>query len=261
MNGAIQDFDGSVDLSSDAWRVRVGPFEGPLDLLLHLVRVNELDVRDLPIAEVARQYQEYLDLMLELDLEVAGEYLVMAATLLHIKSRMLLSAEAAGAEEGVQEDPRGALVEQLVAYQHLKQAAEGLAALDGARSLVWTRPGRIPGEFEEEEAIAADLFDLLRAFRLLLERLGEEEQLRVSRDRISVPDRISWLGARLREAGAASFSELFEGLAGRAERIATFLAVLEMVRLGVIAAYQRRPFDDLYLVWKGEAPRGPDATA
>lgn len=260
MSEGIHGLDASPDLSQEAWRVRVGAFEGPLDLLLHLVRVNELDVRDLPIAEVARQYQEYLDLMRELDLEVAGEYLLMAATLLHIKSRMLLPAEPAGPEE-VREDPRAALVEQLVEYQRLKQAAEGLAALDSARSLVWTRPGKVPEEFEGEETIAADVFDLLRAFRALLERLGEEARLRLPRDRISIADRISWLGARLRESGAASFSELFEGLAGRAERIATFLAVLEMVRLGLIAVYQRRPFEDLYLVWKGGAGRGPDGTA
>jgi len=245
--------------SAESLRVRVGAFDGPLDLLLHLVRIHELDVRDLPIAEVARQYQEYLDLMRELDLEIAGEYLLMAATLLHIKSRMLLPAEAPRNEEEASEDPRSALVAELLEYQRVKQAAESLAALDSARSLVWTRGASVPEELLGEETIEADLFDLLRAFRSLLERLGEEARLRVRRDRISIAERIVWLGERLEALGRASFFELFEALADRAERIATFLALLEMIRMGRVAAYQQTRFGDILLVWKGEHQPEPEA--
>ncbi len=242
-----------VEVPSEACRVRVGAFEGPLDLLLHLVRVNEVDVTDIPIVEIARQYQEYLDLMRELNLEVAGEYLVMAATLLHIKSRMLLPPDPAPPEEGAAEDPRAELVEQLLDYQRFKQAAEGLSALESVRSLVWTRDGRIPADFAGEEVLAADLFDLLRAFRVLLERLGEEARLRIRRDQISIAERIEWLTGLLQERGAVSFFELFAELPGRMERIAAFLALLEMVRLRLLLAFQRSPAGDIHLALKPEA--------
>ncbi len=224
---------------SDAYRVRAGSFEGPLDLLLHLVRINEVNIADIPILEITRQYNEYLDLMRELNLDVAGEYLVLAATLMHIKSRMLLPADPAQGEEGA-EDPRQELVEQLVEYQRYKQAAETLHAIDAARTLVWTRDGVPPGEFAGEELLVVELFDLIAAFRSVLGRLDEEVHLRLRRDDVSVAEKIGWLTDLLEERPSVDLFELFVTLPRRIERIATFLAVLEMLRLRLIVVFQRK---------------------
>ncbi len=158
--------------SGDGYRVRAGQFEGPLDLLLHLVRVNEVDIFDIPIVSITEQYQEHLERMREMNLTVAGDYLVLAATLVHIKSRMLLPTDPTS-EDGEPEDPRAGLVQQLLEYQRFKQAAETLQALDNRQHLIWTRD-EIAAEFDDEEMLAVDLFDLVQAFRRLLARLGEE---------------------------------------------------------------------------------------
>jgi len=220
-------------------RVRLAQFEGPLDLLLHLVRVNELDITNLPIVTITEQYDAYLALMRDLDLEVAGDYLVMAATLVHIKSRLLLPPDPAVGEEASPEDPRAELSRQLAEYQRFKQAAENLQAIDSVRSLIWTRDGRVPAEFEGEELLAVDLFDVLSAFKKLLARLGEDAKLRLTRDDVSVADKIGWLTDLLQERSTADLIELFAELPDRVERIATFLAVLEMARLQIIVLFQR----------------------
>ena len=224
--------------SGDVVRVRAGAFEGPLDLLLHLVRINEVDVTDVPIVEITRQYQDYLDLMRTLDLEVAGEYLLMAATLMHIKSRMLLPADPAVDGEP-EADPRKELVQQLLEYQRFKCAAENLQALDSARALVWTRDGRVLEEFAQEELLAVDLFDLITAFRSLLGRLDEEVRLHLRKDDVSVAAKIDWLTGLLESAASLDLLELLRGLPNRLERIGAFLAVLEMLRLQQIVAFQR----------------------
>ena len=234
---------GRAEPGGDAYRVRVGSFEGPLDLLLHLVRINEVDVTNLPMLEITRQYDEYLDLMRTLNLEVAGEYLVMAATLLHIKSRLLLPPDPTTAEDG--EDPRNELVRQLVEYQQYKQAAETLQAMDSARALVWTRDGRVPAEFAGEELLAVDLFDLLSAFRSLLGRLDEEVKLHLRRDDVSVADKIGWLTELLETSSSLELHDVFRSLPNRLERIATFLAVLEMIRLRLIVAFQRKRLGEI----------------
>jgi len=224
--------------SPDALRVHVASFEGPLDLLLHLVRVNEVDITNIPIAEIAAQYDAYLQLMRDLDLEVAGEYLVMAATLVHIKSRLLLPPDPTLPGEEAGEDPRAELTRQLLEFQQLKQAAENLQAIDSVRSLIWTRDGGVPSEFEGEELLAVDLFDVIAAFKKLLDRLGEEARLQLRRDDVSVADKINWLSDLLRERESFDLLEVVASLADRAERIATFLAVLEMVRLQMIVFFQ-----------------------
>jgi hypothetical protein len=137
---------------ADAYRVDVGTFQGPLDLLLHLVRINEVDITDIPIVEITEQYDQYLTVMRELNLELAGEYVVMAATLMHIKSQMLLPPDPDASDEE-QADPRAELAQQLLEYQRFRQAAENLQAMESRRSLIWTRP-EIPGEFEGEELLA-----------------------------------------------------------------------------------------------------------
>lgn len=257
---------GTVD--PNAYRVRVEHFEGPLDLLLHLVRINEVDITDIPIVEITRQYHEYLDVMRELDLEIAGEYVVMAATLIHIKSRLLLPPDP-DAEDEDAEDPRAELVDQLLEYQRYKQAAETLSAIDSRRTLIWTRDGAVPEEFAGEELLQVDLFDLIRSFRTFLGRLDEESRLRMKRDTVSVAEKIQWLGELLEERASVSLRTLFDGLPTRLDCIATFLAVLEMMRLRMLVAFQRKLFGEIRLARRedvedgGEvatAPDGPDET-
>lgn len=229
--------DGAGSLP-EGYRVRAGQFDGPLDLLLHLVRINEVDITDIPIVEIARQYNEYLDRMRELNLEIAGEYLVMAATLVHIKSRILLPPDPSSAEEERSDDPRADLAQQILDYQRYKQAAENLQALDSVRSLIWTRDGSVPEEFAGEQMLAVDLFDMIAAFRKLMERLGEEARIQLARDEISVADKIGWLTGLLEEKRSIKLLELLSALPTRIDRIATFLAMLEMVRLRLVSAYQ-----------------------
>jgi segregation and condensation protein A len=240
--------------ASDALRVHVASFDGPLDLLLHLVRVNEVDITNIPIFEIATQYDAYLAMMRDLDLEIAGEYLVMAATLVHIKSRLLLPPDPTLPGEEVQDDPRAELTRQLLEYQQLKQAAENLQAIDSVRSLIWTRDGKIPQEFEGEELLAVELFDVIAAFKKLLDRLGEDAKLQLRRDDVSVADKIGWLTDLLRERTTLDLLEVIAGLSDRRERIATFLAVLEMVRLQMIVLFQRALYGDIRVALRHDAP-------
>ncbi len=236
-----------------AWRTsaegalsfRVGTFEGPLDLLLHLVRAQEIDITNLPIAELTDQYLAYLDRMRALDLEIAGEYLVMAATLVHLKSRMLLPRETS-LEAPEEEDPRAALVQQLLEYQRYKQAAENLQALDTARSLVWTRPGDA-ALLRGERRLVVDLVELVAALREVLERLGEERRLSLRRDHVSVERKMAWLRRELAARESVELAELLELQPTRLDRIGVFLALLELVRLGEVVAFQRRLFEPIRL--------------
>ena len=241
----------------DALRVRLASFDGPLDLLLHLVRVNEVDITNIPILEIAAQYDAYLDLMREMDLEIAGEYLVMAATLLHIKSRLLLPPDPTLPEEEAKEDPHAELTRQLLEYQRLKQAAENLQAIDSVRSLIWTRDGGIPEEFEGEELLSVELFDVIAAFKKLLDRLGEDAKLQLKRDDVSVADKIVWLTEVLERRGSADLLELIANLPNRTERIASFLAVLEMVRLQIIVLFQRASQGTIRVALRNDAPAAP----
>ena len=243
----------------DALRVRLASFDGPLDLLLHLVRVNEVDITNIPILEIAAQYDAYLELMRQMDLEIAGDYLVMAATLVHIKSRLLLPPDPALPEEEAKDDPQVELTRQLLEYQRLKQAAENLQAIDSIRSLIWTRDGRIPQEFEGEELLAVELFDVIAAFKKLLDRLGEDARLQLKRDDVSVADKIAWLTEVLQERGSVDLVELIAGLPNRSERIASFLAVLEMVRIQVIVLFQLALQGTIRVALRNDAPSSPSA--
>ena len=241
----------------EALRLQVGSFDGPLDLLLHLVRINEVDITNIPILEIAAQYDAYLELMREMDLEIAGEYLVIAATLVHIKSRLLLPPDPTLPEEESVSDPHAELTRQLLEYQRLKQAAENLQAIDSVRSLIWTRDGKIPQEFEGEELLAVELFDVIAAFKKLLDRLGEDARLQLKRDDVSVADKVAWLTEILEERGSVDLLELISGLPNRTERIASFLAVLEMVRLQVIVLFQRARLGDIRVALRKDAAAGP----
>ena len=244
----------SVDKAA-SYRISVAEFEGPLDLLLHLVRINEVDILDIPIVEITVQYNDYLEAMTDLNLDLAGEYLVMAATLMHIKSRMLLPPDPTTEEEDA-EDPRAELARELLEYQRFKQAAETLQAMDSRRSLVWTRMD-VPEEFRDEELLAVDLMDLLKAFRGLLGRLGEEARLQLKRDTVSVADKINWLAELLERRRSVDLMSLLVDLPTRLDRIATFLAILEMVRLQLIVAFQRKALGEIRIAKieaEGEEP-------
>jgi segregation and condensation protein A len=241
---------------AERYRFKAGEFEGPLDLLLHLVRINEVDITDIPIVEITTQYHAYLEMMRELNLEIAGEYVVMAATLMHIKSQMLLPREPSLDEE--EADPRAELAQQLAEYQRFKQAAENLQAMDSVRSLIWTRDESVPDEFAGEELLAVDLFELLTAFRKLLGRLGDEARLRLRRDLVSVVEKITWLTELLERRRTIALSECLDSFPERLDRIALFLAVLEMVRLRQIVAFQRKLFDEIRLALRN-APTPEEA--
>jgi segregation and condensation protein A len=222
-------------------KIRVESFEGPLDLLVHLIRKHQVNVYDIPIALVTEQYLEYLDLMQELNLDVASEFLVMAATLIHIKSRMLLPRPDPSQEDlESEEDPRDALVRRLLEHQKFKAAAELLHDRETLRSAQWTRPDSrieaIAGEDYEPE-LEVDLFSLLSAFRLVLQRARERPPL-LPPEQISIETRIDQMLERLSETEACGFEDLFEDAASRADMIVTFLALLEMIRLKLIRVFQ-----------------------
>src|SRR6187401_1004284 len=239
--------------------VRLQNFEGPLDLLLHLIKKHELDIYDIPIALVTQQYLDYLDLMdeLDLDLEVVGEFLVMAATLIHIKSRMLLPRPDP-TQEDPGEDPREALVRRLIEHQRFKAAAELLHEKEIQRSAQWGRPdGRVAevvGEAPEPE-VEVDLFSLMAAFRQVLERARQRPRVLLPPEQMSIEDRIEQLLARLSETDACGFEELFADVQTRGGMIVTFLALLEMIRLKLVRVYQQANFGAIR-VYKRARPDG-----
>jgi segregation and condensation protein A len=221
--------------------VRIGTFEGPLDLLLHLIKQHEMDIYDIPIVRVTEQYLEYLDLMIELDLDLAGEFLVMAATLIHIKSRMLLPRPDPTQEDPA-EDPREALVRRLLEHQRFKAAAELLHEKEIQRSAQWSRPDErvaaLVGEPPEPE-IEVDLFSLMTAFRQVLDRARRRPRVLLPPEQISIEARIEQLAAVLTERDACAFEDLFADVATRAGMIVTFLALLEMIRLKRVRVFQQ----------------------
>jgi segregation and condensation protein A len=232
--------------SADAFAVRLERFEGPLDLLLHLIRKNEVNVHDIPIALIAHQYLEAISLMEELDLDVAGEYLVMAATLIHIKSKMLLPRpETAAGAEGEDEDPRDALVRRLLEHEKFKAAAGLLHEREQVRSAQWQRPDErvaaMAGDDYEPE-LEVDLFSLLSAFQAVVERAKHRPKVLLPPEHISVEARIEQLLARLSETEACGFEDLFADTHDRGGLIVTFLALLEMIRLKLVRVFQSGSF-------------------
>jgi segregation and condensation protein A len=226
--------------SPDAYQVKLDTFEGPLDLLLHLIKQNQVSIYDIPIALITKQYLEYIDLMQEMNLDVAGEFLVMAATLIHIKSRMLLPRPDP-TQEDADEDPREALVRRLLEHQKFKAAAELLHERETLRSAQWTRPdgpiAEIAGEAPEPE-IEVDLFSLISAFRSVVERAKQRPTIYLPGEQIPIETRIEQLLAKLSETEACGFEDLFSDVQTRAGLIVTFLALLEMIRLKLVRVFQ-----------------------
>ena len=228
--------------SSVAIPVRLQNFEGPLDLLLHLIKKNEVNIYEIPIALITAQYLETLHLLQELNLDVAGDFLVMAATLIHIKSKMLLPRpETAAGAEGDEEDPRDSLVRRLLEHRKFKAAAELLHEREQLRSAQWLRPDEriasIAGD-EYEPELEVDLFSLLNAFRAVVQRAKERPKVLLPPEQIPVGVRIDQLLVRLSESEACGFEELFADVQDRPGLIVTFLALLEMIRLKLVRVFQ-----------------------
>jgi segregation and condensation protein A len=225
----------------EKYPVQLEHFQGPLDLLLHLIKKNEVDIYDIPIALITQQYLDYLGLMQELDLDVVGEFLVMAATLIHIKSRTLLPRPDP-AQDDPQEDPRDALVRRLLEHRKYKAAAELLHEREIQRSAQWLRPdGRVAevvGEAPEPE-VEVDLFSLMAAFRQVLERASKRPRVLLPPEQMPIETRIEQLLARLSETEACGFEDLFADVQTRPGMIVTFLALLEMIRLKLVRVFQQ----------------------
>lgn len=221
------------------YRVRLELFEGPLDLLLHLIKKNEVDVRELPVAQITEQYLGYLDLMRDLNLDIAGEYLVMAATLTLIKSRMLLPSPEP--EEGEEADPRADLVRQLLEYQRYREAAEHLGERPLLRRDTFTREPSaegLPPEPEGAPRLKVTLWELMEAFRTVLKRAEPDPVHQVEGEAVSLRSRIDSLLSTLGVARRVTFDSLFGERPTRGYVIVTFLAVLELMKQHVVEALQ-----------------------
>jgi segregation and condensation protein A len=232
------DFESSVD----AIPVRLDNFEGPLDLLLHLIRKHEVNIYDIPIALITQQYLDTIALMQELNLDVAGEFLVMAATLIHIKSKQLLPRpETAAGVEGEEEDPRDALVRRLLEHQKFRAAAELLHEREQLRAAQWQRPDErvaaLAGD-EYEPELEVDLFSLLTAFQAVVQRAKLRPKVLLPPEQVPLEIRIEQLLARLSEHEAFGFEDLFADVDDRQGLIVTFLALLEMIRLKLVRVFQ-----------------------
>ncbi len=247
-----------------AYQIKLEIFEGPLDLLLHLIRKHELDITDIPIALITQQYLEYLELMKSLDIEIAGEFLVMASTLAHIKSRMLLPPDpdgAGGDEEGA--DPREELVRRLLEYKSFKEAAGGLEEREDRWSQVYTRPAdaapALPVPEDEPLLFDFHLFDLLAALKEVMARVPDAA-LEINAETVSITEKISLILARLETADSVLFTELFDGSTSRVQVIGTFLAILELIKTRVVKAFQVEEFGAIRIM-KAVAETRPQDTA
>jgi len=226
-------------MAEEEYRVRLDIFEGPLDLLLFLIRKNELDIHDIPIALLTRQYLEYLDLMKSLNVNLAGDFLSMASTLVHIKSRMLLPPSSGDEDE---EDPRMELVRPLMEYIQIKEAAGLLGERELLNRDVFVRdfvPEELRELEEDGELVNVSFFDLLMAFKKLMDESQVIREIRMTKERISVQEKMEQLLNRLREKGSLLFTQIFERPLNRSDMVVTFLAMLELIRLGLVLAVQK----------------------
>jgi segregation and condensation protein A len=221
-------------------KVQLEMFEGPLDLLLHLIKKNEVSITDIPIAAITEQYLATLELMEMLSLDVAGEFLVMAATLVHIKSRMLLPPDETDLEEDEEGDPRDELVRRLLDYQRFKEAAGELERRDILKRDVFVRSTEPPEQVETVGFESVSLFDLIAALRAVLDRLPKDSVHQVELETVSVREKMSQILADLHRRGKAVFQELFTGAASRMEVVVTFLAMLELVKIRAVKIWQEK---------------------
>jgi segregation and condensation protein A len=243
------------------FQVKLQMFEGPLDLLLHLIREHQVDILDIPIATITDEYLRTLAMMQELDLDLAGEFLVMAATLIHIKSRMLLPPDETAGEEAEEPDPRAELVDRLLEYKRFKEAAQTLGVLEAEQSLLHPR-GAPALPLTVEGPLEIPLLDLLRALRDVLRRAPAQDAIEIQPEELNVGQRLIVLVDRLAAESPLPFVRLFEGDARRVEIIVTFLALLELLRRGMATVRQPEPLGPIMIYAVLEpAPAGGEAPA
>lgn len=227
---------------TDDLKILLGEFEGPLDLLLHLIRQEQVSIYDIPVARITDEYLRYLRVMQEMDIAVAGDFLVMAATLIELKTRMLLPRDpSAPAEE--EADPRADLVNQLLEYQKYKAAAQMLWSRATVEQAVFKR-----AELETDKnnpEVAVGLFDLLKVFQEILTRHKEEVLLEIQREEISMAEMLERLRNMVMSAGDLNLRVFFERARSRRELVLAFLSVLELVRTSEVKLFQRETFGDI----------------
>jgi segregation and condensation protein A len=227
------------------YQVRIENFEGPLDLLLHLIKKNEINIYDIPVAMIAQQYLEYLEAMEELNLNVAGDFLVMAATLLQIKSKMLLPVDETADEDEEGPDPREELVRRLLEYKGFKEAARQLDDQEKVWREIFWREQALSVEAAVEEDLSLEnvsLFDLVDALKGVLERNPGSRLIEIAPDNLTVRERMNLILETLEGKDSISFAALFEGSSHRLMVVVTFLALLELMRLRVARVFQAETF-------------------
>jgi segregation and condensation protein A len=230
------------------YKVKLEIFEGPLDLLLYLIKRDEIDIYDISLERITRQYLEYLQAFRELNIDLAGEFIAMAANLIYLKSRSLLPAEQQPPEEDAEEDdPRWELIRQLVEYKKFKEAGAQLQLRELEQERVFGRGGDssllADGPLRLEEV---EIFQLINAFQNAVKRAGARLELQeIPGERFSVSDKIDVILQRLEAGGRIRFSDLFEALVSRVEIVVTFIALLELIRLKQVRAIQKNIFDEI----------------
>ena len=234
------------------YKIELEIFEGPLDLLLYLIKRDELNIYDIPIHRITEQYLSYLELMQMLDLNIAGEFVRMAAILMYIKSQTLLPPEERNPDEVEEpmEDPRLDLIRQLIEYKKFKDAAEGLRSMEIEQTKTFSRsadPDVSPAT-GERKLVEVSIFDLLSAFSTVLNKAVEKEKIQeIFEEEINISDKINLIIETLRNKAKGSFEDFFAEAASRLEIVITFLAMLELIRLRKIAAYQKNAFGEIIL--------------
>lgn len=248
--GGETDLGSAFQPMSQDYKVKLEIFEGPLDLLLYLVKKDEVDIYDISIERIAQQYLQYMDAFKMLDLEVAGEFLVMASNLLYLKSRSLLPVDQQPPEEEAEEDdPRWDLIRQLVEYKKFKEAAAHLGDREALRNSIFGRMAEAAEPPPERPLGEVSIFDLINAFNSVLKRIStKSEDLReIFEENFTVGDKIELIMKMAAGGVALKFTELFAGAASRAEVVVTFLALLELVRLKQLRCTQDGPFGEIEL--------------
>ena len=237
-----------LDSFEASYRIRLEQFEGPLDLLLHLIKKNEINIYDIPMALITKQYLEHINLMKSLNLVVAGEFLVLAATLIHIKSKMLLPSEPDGEEEEGQ-DPRAELVRQLLEYKQFKEAAYDLQDRERLWREVYRRaPLLTATPIESEETpLELTLFDLMDALQDVVRRAPSKGLLELTAEHLTIKNRMNYILERLEASAAVPFEMLFSPTDGRLVLIVTFLGLLELMRLKLVRVFQPETFGAILL--------------
>jgi len=238
--------------------VRLEAFEGPLDLLLYLIQREEMDIYDIPIARITEQFLRQIEMMEKLDLQPAGEFLVMAATLMRIKARMLLPSQRPGEEP--EEDPRRELVQRLIEYKKFKEAARKLEERESDRSRYFTRPldNTLVDEMKsqgDELTFEVSMAELMKALSAVLGRFDEVVTHEVQLEPVALEDKIAMLRARLHERGRLGWSEMFDGVRSRIEVIVTFIAILELAKGGALRVQQADNYSELWVWSREDDPR------